>query len=225
MPAAVVAPWQSCPVHPLVGMETAAPGPSHAVSLPKTPSETFIASATVVLTPYSDSMCQLLEAGYQTKKRPSGHEISKHFATDNGAAIPPNLLALANTESNSQYLRYCAAHEFPVHPARFPTHIPEFFIRFLTDPGDLVLDPFAGSCSTGEVAEKLERRWICGEIQEQYLLGAQGRFSPPDGNRSKKPPQQDSRAYSIYRPGLLWGDEIESPLPEDGGRTRPPKDY
>ena len=49
MPAAVVAPWQSCPVHPLVGMETAAPGPSHAVSLPKTPSETFIASATVVL--------------------------------------------------------------------------------------------------------------------------------------------------------------------------------
>ena len=52
MPAAVVAPWQSCPVHPLVGMETAAPGPSHAVSLPKTPSETFIASATVVLSPH-----------------------------------------------------------------------------------------------------------------------------------------------------------------------------
>ena len=49
MPAAVAAPWQSCPDHPLVGMETAAPGPSHAVSLPETPSETFITSATVVL--------------------------------------------------------------------------------------------------------------------------------------------------------------------------------
>ena len=49
MPAAVVAPWQSCPDHPLVGMETAAPGPGHAMSLPETPSETCITSATVVL--------------------------------------------------------------------------------------------------------------------------------------------------------------------------------
>ena len=49
MPTAVAAPWQSCPDHPLVGMETAAPGPGHAMSLPETPSETFITSATVVL--------------------------------------------------------------------------------------------------------------------------------------------------------------------------------
>ena len=49
MPAAVAAPWQSGPDHPLVGMETAAPGPGHAMSLPETPSETFITSATVVL--------------------------------------------------------------------------------------------------------------------------------------------------------------------------------
>ena len=176
-----------------------------------------------VLTPYSDSMCQLLEDGYRAKKRPSGHEISEHFSTDNGAAIPPNLLALANTESNSQYLRYCAENDLPVHPARFPTHIPEYFVRFLTDPGDLVVDPFAGSCATGEVAERLGRRWICGEIEEQYLLGAQGRFPPPDGNKAKKSSQKDGRAYSIYRPGLLWDDRIEPPLPEDGGKTRPPR--
>ena len=49
MPAPVATPWQSCPDHPLVGMETAAPGPGHAMSLPETPSETFITSATVVL--------------------------------------------------------------------------------------------------------------------------------------------------------------------------------
>ena len=40
-------------------------------------------------------------------KRPSGHDISRKFGTDNGAAIPPNLIAVANTESNSYYLRYC----------------------------------------------------------------------------------------------------------------------
>ena len=49
MPAAVAAPWQSCPDHPLVGMETAAPGPSHAMPLPETPSDACSSSATVIL--------------------------------------------------------------------------------------------------------------------------------------------------------------------------------
>ena len=176
-----------------------------------------------VLTPYSSSMRQLLETGYRAKRRPSGHDIGKGFATDNGAAIPPNLLAVANTESNSQYLRYCEHNNLPVHPARYPTLIPEYFMRFLTDAGDLVLDPFAGSCATGEVAERLGRRWICGEIEEQYLLGAQGRFISPVSNQPRRLGQKDSRFYNIHRPGLLWEDSIETPLPEDGGRTRPPK--
>ena len=176
-----------------------------------------------VLTPYSKSMYQLLEGGYRAKKRPSGHDISENFATDNGAAIPPNLLAVANTESNSQYVRYCETNDLPIHPARFPSLIPEYFVRFLTDPGDLVFDPFAGSCATGEVAEKLGRRWICGEIQEQYLLGAQGRFLSPNGNRPKQSSHKETRTYNVHRPGLLWEDGIETPLPKDGGRTRPPK--
>ena len=176
-----------------------------------------------VLTPYSDSMRGLLKNGYRAKKRPSGHEIGRNFATDNGAAIPPNLLAVANTESNSRYLRYCEQNNYTVHPARFPTLIPEYFVRFLTDPGDLVFDPFAGSCATGEVAERLGRRWICGEIEEQYLLGAQGRFNPVDSGQPKRTGQKDTRTYSIHRPGLLWDDMAETRLPEDGGRSRPRK--
>jgi hypothetical protein len=42
-------------------------------------------------------------------------------------------------------------------PARFPTALPEFFIKLLTEPGDHVLDPFAGSNTTGEAAESLGR--------------------------------------------------------------------
>jgi site-specific DNA-methyltransferase (cytosine-N4-specific) len=117
-------------------------------------------------------MRELLRNGYQAKKRPSGHDISRKFGTDNGAAIPPNLIALANTESNSTYLRYCKAKGLPVHPARYPASLPELFIRMLTDPGDLVIDPFAGSCVTGEVAERLGRRWVCCEVLGEYAQGA-----------------------------------------------------
>ena len=176
-----------------------------------------------VLTPYSKSMRQLLETGYRAKRRPSGHEISNNFSKDNGAAIPPNLLAAANTESNSRYIRYCEENNLSIHPARFPTVIPEYFIRFLTDPGDLVLDPFAGSCATGEVAEKLGRSWICGEIEEQYLLGAQGRFLSVTAGSKRKGAKKDSSVYRIHRPGLLWNDSEDDLLPEDGGRTRSPQ--
>ena len=176
-----------------------------------------------ILTPYSTSMRQLLETGYRAKKRPSGHDISKSFAKDNGAAIPPNLLAVANTESNSQYLTYCEANDFPIHPARFPVLIPEYFIRFLTDEGDIVLDPFAGSCTTGEAAEGLGRKWICVESEEQYLLGAQGRFVATPSAKVKRSAQRDQKTYNIHRPGLLWGNGEEPPLPSDGGRNRPTK--
>lgn len=174
-----------------------------------------------VLTPYSNSMTKLLSDGYRAKRRPSGHDISTKFNTDNGAAIPPNLLAAANTDSNSRYLRYCEERNFPPNPARYPSVIPEFFIRFLTDIGDLVVDPFGGSCTTGEVSERLQRRWICGEIEQVYLLGAQGRFPVDPTIANGKSSFSGDAAYRISRPGLLWNGVEESSLPVDGGRKRP----
>ncbi|MDE2950484.1 MAG: site-specific DNA-methyltransferase [Chloroflexota bacterium] len=176
-----------------------------------------------VLTPYSKSMEGLLEAGYRAKKRPSGHDISKNFSTDNGAAIPPNLIAVANTESNSHYLRYCNENDLPVHPARFPALVPEYFIRFLTDCDDLVIDPFAGSCVTGEVSERLNRRWICSEIEDKYLLGAKGRFLESQSPKQLRLTGTKVESYNIQRPGALWDDNPQLPLSADGGRTRPKK--
>lgn len=129
-----------------------------------------------VLQPYSDSMRALLRDGYRAKLRPSGHDISPNFARDNGGAIPPNLLSMANTESNSRYQRACREYGLRVHPARFPAGLPEFFIKFLTDPGDLVVDPFAGSNVTGEAAERLKRAWIAIELVPEYLAGSVFRF-------------------------------------------------
>jgi site-specific DNA-methyltransferase (cytosine-N4-specific) len=157
--------------------------------------------------------------------RPSGHDISDRFGTDNGAAIPPNLIAAAHTESNSAYIRYCREKKLTPHPARFPTEIPEFFVRMLTDRGDLVVDPFAGSCATGEAAERTGRDWVCCDLVEEYLSGALGRF-PPNGNgkfkADKSAKEQEDSSYRIYKPGAMWKTPDHEPLPADGGAKRQP---
>jgi len=129
-----------------------------------------------VLKPYSESMKSLLKNGYKAKMRPSGHDISEKFNNDNGGAIPPNLLELANTESNSHYMRKCKELGIKPHPARFPSEFAEFFIKFLTSEEDIVIDPFAGSNTTGFAAEKLNRQWISIELNESYIEGSILRF-------------------------------------------------
>jgi DNA modification methylase len=175
-----------------------------------------------ILAPYSDSMISLLKNGYKAQLRPSGHDISDKFSVNNGAAIPPNLLAIPNTESNSQYVRYCKKHNLIQHPARFPADLPEFFIRMTTDPDDLVFDPFGGSCVTGEVAERLERSWVCCELVEDYLKGAVGRFTTPEDMLLSSPTQPNNRtaSYRLHHPGAMWNGHSEPVLAADGGRKR-----
>lgn len=173
-----------------------------------------------VLQPYSPSMLDLLERGYKAKKRPSGHDISEKFSTNNGAAIPPNLLGIPNTESNSYYIRYCQDNNLPIHPARYPAELPEYFIRMLTDQGDEVVDPFAGSCITGEVCERLERRWQCIEMSEEYLKGALGRFERGVYEKPVSNPKDEKNYYRVPRPGILWNGHEGDRLPEDGGKKR-----
>ena len=137
------------------------------------------ADVSKVLVPYSARMLKLLEDPsrfYTPKKRPSGHDIGARFS-DNGGAIPSNLLEIPNTESNSPYLRLCKAAGVTGHPARFPEKLPNFFIRFLTDPTDLVLDIFAGSNTTGAAAEAIGRRWMAFESSAEYLAASVLRFS------------------------------------------------
>ena len=172
-----------------------------------------------VLQPYSSSMKTLLDYGYMAKLRPSGHDISENFSINNGAAIPSNILAIPNTESNSSYLRYCQEHDLKPHPARFPGDLPEFFVRMLTDPGDYVIDPFAGSCMTGEVSERLGRRWRCVELTEEYLEGALGRFQ--HNSRLGRATSRNAKDYyRIPRPGLLWDSSAPDPLDPAGGKKR-----
>ncbi len=132
-----------------------------------------------VLRPYSESMKRLLKRrDYNRSTRPSGHNISGDtFLADNGGAIPSNVLEYANTQSTDPYRQYCIDNDLPIHPARMQLGIIQFFVEFLTEPGDLVLDPFGGSNSTGAVAEDLGRRWLTVEPNADYVAGSIGRFT------------------------------------------------
>ncbi len=138
-------------------------------------SERPVANNRRVLRPYSADMQRLLLKGYNAGRRPSGH-VAKRFDRDNGGAIPPNLIEIAHTSSKDGYQKYCRRRKLVPHPARLPRQVPEFFIKFLTQAGNLVLDPFAGSNITGYVAEKLGRRWLAFDIYRKYLTGSRGRF-------------------------------------------------
>ncbi len=152
-----------------------------------------------VLRPYSKDMKQILKSKkYNAGKRPSEHRINKRsFTVDNSGSImpnlielepiklnrdvrlPPNVFCIANTQSNDFFLQTCRKTGIVPHPARMPLELANFFIDFLTDPGDIILDPFAGSNTTGFCAEKLGRKWTSIEIDED--LGKQSiiRFQDP----------------------------------------------
>jgi DNA modification methylase len=133
-----------------------------------------------VLKPYSESMHTLFRKGYNKGRRPSGHIVRDKFATDNGGAIPSNLIEVSNTRAFDSYQIYCREQGHQIHPARFPREVPEFFINLLTEKGDVVLDPFAGSNMTGAVAERLARRWLAFDRKADYVEGSIGRFESDD---------------------------------------------
>lgn len=158
-----------------------------------------------VLVPYSSRMKNLFEKPQDFVKeegtvRPSGHVMGmKSWAKDNGGAIPPNLLQISNSESNSQYLRYCKSMAICGHPARFPAKLPEFFIKMLTDPDDLVVDIFCGSNTTGKAAEELGRNWLSIDINNEYVASSSFRFA-----------ESEEQARFYYNE-ILAGKEIVIP--------------
>lgn len=144
-----------------------------------------------VLKPYSSRMLDLLRRGtYNSGMRPSGHSISKSaFNTNNGEAIPSNVIEISNTSWDQNYLKHCRSSGIKPHPAKMHEDVVKFFVDLLTDDNDIVFDPFAGSNTTGAVCQKKGRRWIATEPNVDYLMGSIGRFPPEDitnGNHPNK---------------------------------------
>lgn len=140
-----------------------------------------------VLKSYSKDMIRLNQRGVRQAIRPSGHNIKATFDKIHaGGSIPSNvvdervlpedMLRFGNNSATDAYTKQCKEVGLPIHPARFPAALPEFFIKLLTDAGDVILDPFAGSNTAGAVAEKLSRRWLAIDCVESYLEGSKFRF-------------------------------------------------
>ena len=149
-----------------------------------------------VLRPYSKRMKQLHERGeYNAGKRPSEHTISeKSFLNKHEGSImhnvieleqmdekrevrlPFNAFSFSNTRSNDYYTNRCREEGLTPHPARMQPELASIFIEFLTDEDDLVLDPFGGSNTTGFCAEKLKRRWITIDSDQDYAKQSILRF-------------------------------------------------
>jgi DNA modification methylase len=138
-----------------------------------------------VLREYSKDMKRLNARGVDATTRPGGYVIRPTWSkVDAGGSIPPNvledvaddMLKFGNNAANDQYTLRCKEAGIKPHPARFPMALPEFFIKLLTDEHDLVLDPFAGSNTTGAAAERLQRRWIAVDKSEDYVQASRFRF-------------------------------------------------
>lgn len=158
------------------------------------------ADNTKILRPYSKSMKALLKRkDYNAGKRPSEHNINdKAFLKDNNGSImhnvieleqmdekrdprlPENMLSFSNTSSNDFFSKKCREKGIKIHPARMPISLATFFIEFLTEPGDIIFDPFAGSNTTGYCAELLGRKWVSMEIKEEYGEQSKIRFEDPN---------------------------------------------
>jgi site-specific DNA-methyltransferase (cytosine-N4-specific) len=141
-----------------------------------------------VLKAYSKDMLRLNKRGLKNTQRPSGHIIKESFAdVAHGGAIPPNVfeeeqqatdfMKFGNNAANDNYALACKERGMKRHPARFPNALPEFFINVLTNDQDLVMDPFAGSNTTGAVAERMNRKWLAVDCVEEYLEGSKFRFA------------------------------------------------
>jgi site-specific DNA-methyltransferase (cytosine-N4-specific) len=160
-----------------------------------------------VLRPYGKAMKNLLsKRAFNSGSRPSGHHISSEaFLKNNGGSIahnifemdsldgsgeprlPYSVLRFSNTTSNDYFHRKCREKKIALHPARMHGGLVNFFVEFLTDEQDLVLDPFAGSNTTGYCAELLRRNWISVEINEQYANDSMIRFEDPKLKANLRP--------------------------------------
>lgn len=135
-----------------------------------------------VLQPHSDRHLSYIRSG---GAKASGSHSDGAYSTKRGAysaetagKIPRNVLLYPhNCPSQSQYKSAARMMGLEVHGAPYPLQLAEFLIRLMTREGDLVVDPFAGSLTTGVGAENLGRRWLVTECMWEYVMGGTTRFA------------------------------------------------
>lgn len=104
------------------------------------------------------------------------------FGNETPGRIPRNILRFGHRcRAQSEYKKAAQGLGLPVHGAPMPARLAAFLIEFLSEPGDVVADPFAGSFTTPAEAERLGRRWLATDTMAEYVLGGSTRFTQAAG--------------------------------------------
>jgi DNA modification methylase len=104
------------------------------------------------------------------------------FSNPTAGKIPRNVLEFGHRcAAQTAYKKAARALNLPVHGAPMPMKLASFLIELLSEPDDLVVDPFGGSFTTAHAAERLGRRWLSTECMLEYVLGGATRFVDAPG--------------------------------------------
>lgn len=139
-----------------------------------------------VLEPHSERHLKLMASGGESRTAEFSGGAYKikpgSFGKETSGKIPRNILTIAHRDSDQNPSRsYAKERGWPAHPAPMPLKLAEFFIQFLSEIGDLVVDPFGGMATTGKAAENHGRRWLVTEKCREYIESASERFIKSKG--------------------------------------------
>lgn len=107
-----------------------------------------------------------------------GDDPRRRSATGSHFDTQKNLSRFPTTVDPSNVIRIPVVSTNVGHPAAYPESLPAFFVKLLTDPGDLVADPFVGSGATIAAAQALGRRAVGIELVPEYAKLARRRLRP-----------------------------------------------
>ncbi|MBL0709709.1 MAG: site-specific DNA-methyltransferase [Colwellia sp.] len=144
-----------------------------------------ISSNNRVLKPHSPSHQRFIDSGgHKTASvNGDGAYVKKLGAWSNQTAgtIPKNVLTYHNTCTRGRTVSsYAKELGIPAHAAKMPYDLADFLVRFLSREDDLIVDPFGGTFTSGEAAERNSRRWICTDMIWEYARQSFIRFSDTD---------------------------------------------
>lgn len=134
-----------------------------------------------VLQPHTEQHKKLMQSGGLKKQAVHGDGAYRKpvgaFGSVTEGKIQRNVLNISNYCKSGRAVSKAAKEAgLNTHGAKMPRALSDFWIKYLTEPDMLVVDPFYGTGTTGESAQLLGRRWIGVEMIWEYLKQSFTRF-------------------------------------------------